>query len=159
MARDIRVLRGVITSFNFTPRAKHLIVDDGNFNHAWRVTKFAIAPVDVSSGSVPLRDCCAALATSEDALEGYVSSVINWRWEDRRQFAWAASAWDSDTEIGDQFNLIDPTHVIVRDMFIGLTSQSATASTEFNYYIELERVILDDSQAVMAIVQEENQNA
>ena len=158
MGKDRRVLRGVIGSFQYHG-SYHLIVDDANFNQAWRVTKFVIAPVDVSNSGAGSRDCVAALATHHDALQGYVGSVINWTWSDRRQFAWVASTWDGDTTIGEQFNLIDPQHVVVRDMYLGLTAQTALTGTEFNYFIELERVELTDSQAIMAIIQEESQSA
>jgi hypothetical protein len=55
-------------------------------------------------------------------------------------------------------DLIDPTHVVVRDLYLGITAAVATGSTTFNYYIELEEVSLTDNEAVMAIVQEESQD-
>jgi len=152
--KDRRVLRGVTRTFQYDG-AVELIVDDGNFNDAWRVTKFAIAPVDVTSSSAGSRDCVAALATHPNALEGYVSSVINWTWSDRRQIAWTSINMTNDTEVAEwSFGLIDPQHIIVRDLYLGLSAQSATGTTEFNYFIELERVTLNDNQAVMALVQE-----
>jgi hypothetical protein len=158
MRKDRRVLRGVFGSYQYHG-AYHLIVDDMNFNQAWRVTKFVICPVDVTSSGAGSRDCVAVLATHEDAVEGYVGSVINWTFSDRRQFAWVASTWDGDTTIGEQFNLVDPQHVVVRDMYLAMTAATALSGTEFNYFIELERVELTDSQAIMAIIQEESQSA
>jgi hypothetical protein len=99
------------------------------------------------------------LATHPEALEGYVSSVVNWTWSDRRQVAWTQIEMNGDTTIGAwSFGLIDPQHIVVRDLYFGLSSASATGTTEFNYYIELERVTLSDNQAVMAIIQEEAQD-
>ena len=158
MGKDQRVLRGVIGDYSFYG-AYHLIVDDGNYNSAWRVTKFVICPVDVTNSSVSARDCAASLATHEEALQGYTPTVINWTFSDRRQFAWVASTWDGDTTIGEQFNLVDPQHVIVRDMYIALSAANAFSATEFNYFIELERVTLSDDQAIMAIIQEEGQGS
>jgi len=155
---DRRVLRGVTRTYNYDG-AVHLVVDDGNFNNAWRITKFVIAPVDMSSSSAGSRDCVAVLATHPEALQGYVASVVNWTWSDRRQVAWTAIQMAGDTTVADwSFGLIDPQHIIVRDLYFGLTAASATGTTEFNYFIELERVTLNDNQAVMAIIQEESQD-
>jgi hypothetical protein len=152
--KDRRVLRGVTRTFQYAG-ALNLVVDDGNFNEAWRVTRFAISPVDITSSSAGSRDCVAALATHAEALPGYVSSVINWTWSDRRQIAWTAINMSGDTEVAEwSFGLIDPQHIVVRDLYLGLSAQSATGTTEFNYFIELERVSLNDNQAVMALVQE-----
>ena len=85
--------------------------------------------------------------------------MIEFRWQDRRQVAWTSIEMPGDTTVGAwSFGLIDPQHVVVRDLYLGLSAQSATGTTEFNYYIELERVTLSDNQAVMAIIQEESQD-
>ena len=151
---DRRVLRGETRTYQYDG-ALHLVVDDGDFNNAWRITKFAISPVDITSSSSGSRDCAAVLATHADALEGFVSTVINWTWSDRRQVAWTSIEMPGDTTVGSwSFGLIDPQHVVVRDLYFGLSAQSATGTTVFNYFIELERVKLNDNQAVMALVQE-----
>lgn len=156
--RDRRVLRGTTTTYQYGGE-RHLVVDDGDFNSAWRITKFAIAPLDISSSSAGSRDCFAVLATHPEALEGPVSTVIEWRWSDRRQVAWTAIEMAGDTTVSNwSFGLIDPQHVVVRDLYFGLTAQVATSTVEFNYFIELERVSLTDNQAVMAIIQEESQD-
>jgi hypothetical protein len=41
---------------------------------------------------------------------------------------------------------------------LGISAQSGFSATEFVYFIELERVTLNDNQAVMAIIQEESQD-
>jgi len=157
--RNRRVLRGIVNTYQYQG-ATHLIVDDMNYNDAWKVVKFVISPVDITSSSAGSRDCVAVLATHADALEGYVSSVVNWTWADRRQIAWTAIEMPGDTTVGAwSFGLIDPQHIVVRDLYFGLSAQSATGTTEFNYFIELERVKLDDNQSVMALIQEEGQGA
>ena len=62
-----------------------------------------------------------------------------------------------DSSVGTTFELVDPTHIIVRDLFIAITSASTLVGDLFNYYIELEEVELSENQAVLAIVQEESQ--
>jgi len=156
--KDRRVLRGQTTTVQYDG-ALNLIVDDGNFNDAWRVTKFLISynyPHDSSAGS---RDCVGVLATHQDALlHPLLPTVIQWNWEDRRQIAWTSQAWEGDTTVGHwDRGVIDPQHVIVRDLWIGITSALATSTTVFNYMVELERVVLNDNQSVMALIQETGQ--
>ena len=153
-----RVLRGQCLTFQYGG-AVNLIQDDQRFNHGFIVKKFVIsyeAPYDSGSGS---RDCYGALATHADALPATLlpTSVI-WNWEDRRQVAWCSTEHVGDSIIKQTFELIDPTHVVVRDLYVGITALTATGSTVFNYYIELEEVSLTDNQAVLAIVQEESQD-
>jgi hypothetical protein len=156
--KDRRVLRGKTNTYQYGG-AQHLVLDDGDFNNAWRVVKFVIAPSDITNSSVGSRDCAAVLATHAEAVIGDVSTVIGWNWEDRRQVAWTAIEINGDTTVGAwSFGLIDPQHVIVRDLYLAISAQSGFSATEFVYFIELERVTLNDNQAVMAIIQEESQD-
>ena len=154
----IRVLRGVCRSFQFDG-AVNIVQDDTRFNHGFIVKKFVISyqfPYDSQAGS---RDCYAALATHADALEAPLNpTVVQWDWGDRRQVAWTSTNHIGDSMVEFLPTLIDPTHVVVRDLYLGITALTATSSTTFNYYIELEEVSLTDNQAVMAIVQEESQD-
>ena len=156
--KDRRVLRGKWGTYQYDG-AKHLVVDDGNFNDAWRVVKFVVAPSDVADSQAGGRDCVAVLATHPEAVIGDTSTIIGWNWEDRRQVAWSAlSMFGSHSPDHTGFNLIDPQHIVVRDLYFALGAASATGVTEFVYFIELERVTLNDNQAVMAIIQEESQD-
>jgi hypothetical protein len=155
---DRRVLRGTCRTYQYDG-AIHLVVDDGDFNNAWRITRFNIAPRDLSNSSAGSYDSFAVLATHEEALGPSGSNVVWWNWKDRRQVAWTSLSMfgDSTPDFGG-FNLVDPQHIVVRDLYFGLTAATATSTTQFNYFIELERVTLDDNQAVLAIIQEESQD-
>jgi len=154
----IRVLRGQCRTFQFDG-AVNVVQDDTRFNHGFRVKKFVISnnlPYDSVASS---RDCYGALATHAEALVSpFNTSVVHWDWSDRRQVAWTSTNMVGDSVIEFEPDLVDPTHVIVRDLWLGITAAVATGSTTFNYYIELEEVSLTDNQAVMAIVQEESQD-
>lgn len=102
------------------------------------------------------RDMYAVLGTHPDAL--VTGSVVEWRWEDRRQIAWASTFNTGDSNTEATYELVDPTHMVVRDLYVALTVNASSVNDRFNYYIELEEVELDDAQAVMAIVQEEAQD-
>lgn len=155
--RDRRILRGQIAPYSLGG-AVHLIVDDGNFNDAWRVTRFMTSYFDPTSSSVGNRDSVGVLATHEEAMNPSGAGVVQWNWDDRRQVAWAGFNWAGDTAVDAAFELVDPSHVVVRDLYVAISASNETSVTFYNYYIELERVKLDDNQAVMAIVQEESQD-
>jgi hypothetical protein len=151
-----RVLRGRCLAYQYQGPL-NLIQDDNRFNHGFIVKKFVIGFSDVSSSSAGSKECFGVLATHAAALEGPVGTVVGWNWDDRRQVAWASTAFE-DSQADQTFELIDPTHIIVRDLWFGLTAQVATSTNEFVYYVELEQVELSDNQAVLAIVQEEAQD-
>lgn len=154
----VRVLRGQCRTYQFDG-AINIVQDDTRFNHGYRVKKFVIsyeAPYDSGSGS---RDCFGVLATHADAIESpLLSTVIIWNWADRRQIAWSSTNHVGDSLVEFLPDLVDPTHVVVRDLYLGITALSATSNNVFNYYIELEEIPLTDNQAVMAIIQEEAQD-
>jgi len=155
----IRVLRGQTNSVQYGG-IKQLIQNDSRFNHGFRIKKFVIAyefPHDPGSSS---RDCFAVLATHADAIpEPNIQQYVWWNWQDKRQVAWTATNHIGDSLVELYPGLIDPTHVIVRDLYVGITALTATGATMFNYYIELEEVELTENQAVLAIIQEEAQDA
>lgn len=152
--KNLRVLRGQFSSFNIGGGV-NLIQDDHRFNHGFRVKKFVISIQNLHSSSVGSRDMYAVLATHEEALtSSALATVIEWNWDDKRQVAWASTNVIGDSYAEQVFELVDPTHVVVRDLWIGLTAATATSTDVFNYYIELERIDLSDNEAVMAIVQE-----
>jgi hypothetical protein len=104
------------------------------------------------------RDVVGVLATEEDAVRDTdIPTTVGWNWDDRRQIAWAGQDMQgtSSFESFPAPGLIDPTHVIVRELWIAVTGTLSTGN--YCYYIELERVELDDNQAVMAMVSERNQ--
>ena len=153
--RNRRVLRGQIPPFSIGG-AVNVVQDDTNFNDAWRITKFVVSYYDPTSGSAANRDAIGMLATHEDAIGPSTTQI--WNWEDRRQVAWCGMDMQGDTSVGMTFELIDPQHLIVRDLWVAISASNETSVTLYNYFVELERVKLDDNQAVMAIVQEESQD-
>jgi hypothetical protein len=154
----IRVLRGEVRTFLYDG-AINLIQNDQRFNHGFRIKRFVISQTNLHSSSIGSREIYGVLGTHPEALEASPgSTVCEWRWTDRRQVAWAATEAVGDSAPKQNFELVDPTHIIVRDLYIGITAATATGTDEFNYYIELEELSLSDNEAVMAIIQEESQD-
>jgi len=154
----VRVLRGRMREYGLDG-ALNIIQDDQRFNHGFIVKAFRISYYDPGDTNAGSRDCYGVLATHEDAFDSpVVSGRIAWLWDDRRQIAWASTNHIGDSNIEALESLIDPTHVVVRDLWVAISAQNATAATYWNYYVELEQIDLNDNQAVMAIVQEEAQD-
>jgi len=153
-----RVLRGELLDFNYGG-AVNVIQNDQRFNHGFIIKDFRISYIDPADSNAGSRDCVGVLATHADAVVSKLSSSrIGFNWEDRRQVAWTSTNHIGDSNIDFDAALIDPTHVVVRDLYVAISAQAATGSTNWNYYIELEEVPLTDNQAVLAIVQEEAQD-
>jgi hypothetical protein len=153
----VRVIRGAARAFQYDG-AVQLIQDDRRFNNGFIIRRFLVSyqfPADSSAGSA---DLIAALATHADAFQLLSGVQVGWDWSDRRQIAWASSNHIGDSVVEQTFELIDPTHVVVRDLYFACSAQTSTSTRYFNYYIELEQVELTDNQAVLAIVQEEAQD-
>jgi len=153
----IRVLRGRCRSFSYDG-AIQLIQDDQRFNHGFKIRRFVLSYEFPGDATASGKDIYGALATHEDAFQLASGVIVGWAWDDRRQVAWASTEVVGDSIVKQTFELIDPTHVVVRDLYVAITSAVATGSTNFNYYVELEEVSLTDNQAVLAIVQEEAQD-
>jgi hypothetical protein len=153
----IRVIRGQARAFQFDG-AVQLIQDDRRFNNGFKIRRFLVSfdfPADSGASS---RDLIAALATHEDAFQYGTGVQVGWNWADRRQVAWASTNHVGDSIVEQAFELVDPTHVVVRDLYFACSALTATGGNFFNYYIELEQIDLTDNQAVLAIVQEEAQD-
>lgn len=135
--KPVRTLRGRVAPSS----VKRLIVDDGRFNHGMKVKEFYVWPSSIAGSADP--EC--ALGIDEDMDS-------NWNASDNRQIAWAGATTSGQIRFMD-FNLIDPDHVVVSDLFINNFS-TATA----NYMVVLEAVNLSDDQAILALIKERAQD-
>lgn len=156
----IRVLRGSIEQFSAAGPTQ-LIQNDLRFTHGFRIRKFVISFSQMWSQTASGRDTFGVLTTDPDAMRSktFPTSAVEWMWSDKRQVAWASTDVQADSSLGLVFGLVDPTHIIVRDLWIGITAANAILGDTFNYYIELEEVELSENQAVLSIIQEEAQSA
>lgn len=149
-----RVLRGTIPASTESGSATQIIQDDGNLNDAWRVTKFMVSYLYPNQNTPAAFDCTGVLATSPDAFGNNFPTQVEWVWEDRRQIAWAGFEINASSSVGNWQGLIDPTHIIQRDLYVAIDPATAFSTSFFNYYVELERVSLDEVQALMALISE-----
>jgi len=125
---------------------KRLVVDDGRLNVGYKVTSFVVAGEPAVAGN----DCWATLCLDYDAPQ-------NWDWGDNRQIGWAATHITASS-LDAPFTVVDPDHIVVRDLYIqGRVGASGGTST-INYLITLEQVELSDDEVVLALIKERSQD-
>jgi hypothetical protein len=122
---------------------RHLVVDDGNFNRGYRVTRFVIAGDNTGQN-----DIFATLSLDYDA-------PLTWDWGDNRQIGWASGP---DLSSAPMFEVIDPKHTVVRDLYLQAQVGGGGGSSIVNYLIQLESVSLTDDEAVLALIKERSQD-
>jgi hypothetical protein len=120
---------------------------DGRFDTAYKVTKFVVAGVDITSTSET--DVNGCLGTTEDAPSA------TWDWSDNRQIGWSSLRGIEAASVGDPFSLIDKDNLVVEDLFLYL---NGNASAEVNYYIEMDKYDISDWQGALAMVRNNAQN-
>lgn len=137
--RARRVIRGRLTD----NEQRRIVVDDGNFNDGWKIVRFTVAGDAVNSNEVSAKVSLRPVTRT------------GWDWSLNTEIAWAASRNTTEANWGGFPNAIDPSAVIVADLYV--TGQSS-AGSDINFMIEIERVALSDDQAILALIQERAQD-
>jgi len=128
---------------------KKLILFDGQFDTAYRVTGFQIWAGDVSSSS---NDCAAKLSTQNVGAMPSSGDMMNAA--DNREIAWGAVQAGTGG-FNNLASIIDPDNLIVQDLF--LTGQSGGSSIQINYLITMEKYDITEWQGSLAMVRNRSQ--
>lgn len=125
-----------------------LILDDGQFTRAHRVVALYTFPSSITSGVSEEADVTLAL--------DYDPSP-NWDARDNRQIGWAGfrNGATPSSESLNAWSLIDPDHIVVRDLYI-INNNSLSSAT--NYMVVLEEVAINEDEAVLALIKERSQD-
>lgn len=134
-----RVIRGRLSD----NEQRRIVVDDGNFNDGWRIVRFTAAGDAINSNEVSAKVSLKPVPTT------------GWDWGLNTEIAWAAARNTAESNWGGFPNAIDPSAVIVADLYVTGTS---SAGSDINFMIEIERVALSDDQAILALIQERAQD-
>lgn len=133
-----RSLRGLLTDTNI----KQLVVDDGQLTQGYVVEEFYVWVDGTGADGV-----YAVLGKEYDMRPGGDAS-------DSRQIAWAGNGWGSGgTPTGDSFSVIDPDHVVLRDLYIQNISNDPC-----NYLIVLRQKNLSDDESILQLIKERSQD-
>lgn len=128
----VRTLRGQLTNIG----RRLLVVDDGRFDHGYRLKGFFAWP-SVAGGPVDALLCTSSGgATGQDAGNGL-------------QIGWVMS---NSGNLDTTSAVIDPDHIIIEDLFIHSNVAAPT-----NYVVILEMVELPQAQAIAALIKERGQ--
>ena len=121
---------------------KRLIVDDGILTQGHKVVAFHVWSIGLGTGDDP--ECILGK-----------DSDMNSEWDasDNRQIGWAAQTTTATTRMM-QFELIDPDHIIINDLYI----YNRSATDPANYMVLIEPVTLSDDEAVLQLIKERSQD-
>ena len=136
-----RTLRGTLAP----NEDRQLVVDDGNFNHAYKVVEFQAFPTAPTGGA---QICPVILGLDYDLGSDFDAS-------DNRQIGWSISNFDS-AGVFSFFSpsVIDPDHVVVRDLYIKNTGNLDSV----NFLIVLETMNITDDEAILQLIKERSQD-
>jgi hypothetical protein len=133
----IHTLRGQIPANS----VRRLILDDGIFTDAYKITSFEVWAVTMAGSGDP-----EAILALSDKVGATMDAG------DSRQIGWAMQATTNNTRVMS-WNLIDPDHVVVRDLYLRNISANAA-----NYLVTLEPISLTADQAVLQLIKERSQD-
>jgi|TARA_R110002110_G_scaffold52442_1_gene152652 hypothetical protein len=142
----LRTLRGqIIIPALGTVGRKNIIVSDGLINLGLKVTSFQCWPVEFTN-------TMRVIMSYEALPSGSLSNA-----GDNRQFGWFEKASVTNQ---NQPLMLDPDHIINRDLFLQVETTQAPLPTDavYNYIIEAQVVILDDNEAIITIIKETSQS-
>jgi len=158
-ATRIRTLRGQVTSVG-GKADKQLILNDQLINRGLKIKEFYVWPTKVAATTTTICNAILSYAQLADAN-------VEMNAGDNTQLGWAFFAQLSEEgTVGPESNrqaaysgflnqLIDPDHIVNRDLFIGIRDSS---SRTFNYLIVCEMLELDDNEAIVTIIKENSQS-
>lgn len=125
-----------------------LIIDDGILTQGHKIVAFHVGPQDPTSAGA---DVAAVLSLQYD-------SPSSWEWQDNRQIAWASTSINSSSSLVTPYMLVDPNHIVIRDLYIQGTVGAAGGSSQINYLVELEPVTVTENEAVLQLIKERSQD-
>lgn len=156
----VRTLRGQITAVGGKAE-KNLILNDQLINSGLRVTGFFMWPDTVGTFSERTVNAIlsyAALPSASTTMDAGDNTQLGWAFYAQAGFI-AAGAPDVppvNPSYSGFFNqLIDPDHIVNRDLFISLRSSS---NATYNYMIVCEFLELTDDEAIVTIIKENSQS-
>jgi hypothetical protein len=123
---------------------KRLILFDGQFDTAYRILDFSIAPENILGSE----EVMIKVMTEEKPHN------TGWFWQDNREVAWAGFNIPINSRFGE-YSRVDKDALIVEDLFLDC---SADADENVNYMITLEKVKISDWLGALAMVRNSSQD-
>ena len=144
----VRTLRGQLAVIGGVAR-KNIIVSDGLVNWGLKIQSFTVWNENTPSGFSDQQ--LTAILSLDTIVTG-----SNMNAGDNRQFAWYMSSMSAGLGlILPPIAIIDPDHIVNRDLFLTMDNSSAGV---YNYLIEAQVVELTDDEAIITIIKETSQS-
>jgi hypothetical protein len=151
-----RTLRGQITAVGGKAE-KQLILNDQLINRGLRVTGFFVWPTVCDRQSSRQFNAIlsyAALANGDVLMDAGDNTQLGWAFQSNTTSA--PGPEQLPASFSGYFNqLIDPDHIINRDLFISLRLSD---NQTFNYLVVCEFLELTDDEAIITIIKENSQS-
>ena len=151
----VRSLRGTITVDGGGKAEKQLILNDQLINRGLKVTGFFVWPQVVSAFQSAQFNAIlsyARLGNADVEMDGGDNTQLGWAFQANT----AEAAPTLSASFSGYFNqLIDPDHIINRDLFISMRNASTRT---YNYLIVCELLELTDDEAIVTIIKENSQS-
>jgi len=155
----VRTLRGQITPVG-GKASKNLILNDQLINRGLRVTGFFVWPETAASNTQTFNAILSYAELGDANVEMNAGDNTQIGWAFQMQTGSIASTAPDVPSVAPStsgfFNqLIDPDHIINRDLFISL--RNSTTRT-YNYMVVCELLELSDDEAIITIIKENSQS-
>jgi len=158
--RKVRTLRGQITAVG-GKADKQLILNDQLINRGLRVTGFFVWPSIASATqdqNITAILSYAQLGSANVEMDAGDNTQLGWAFQMQTGAIPSGGVPDPGRSPGSSgyFNqLIDPDHIINRDLFIALRSSN---DRTYNYMVVCELMELTDNEAIITIIKENSQS-
>lgn len=158
--RKVRTLRGQITAVG-GKADKQLILNDQLINRGLRITGFFVWPAIASATQDQNFTSIlsyAQLATATIEMNASDNTQLGWAFQMQTGAVASAGVPDpgrSPASSGYFNQLIDPDHIVNRDLFIALRSSN---DRTYNYMVVCELMELTDNEAIITIIKENSQS-
>ena len=156
--KKVRTLRGQLFATGGKAE-QQLILNDQLINRGLRVTGFFVWPEVVSNFQSATFNAILSysqLGSANVEMNAQDNSQIGWAFQANLAAAGTGTPDAIPSSFSGYFNqLIDPDHIINRDLFISLRNADAR---NYNYMIVCEFVELTDDEAIITIIKENSQS-
>jgi len=140
-------VRGKIKPVDVLATPQRVRLFDGKFDTAYVVTKFVVAPRDVSNEG--FNSYRAKLMTVDTGDAKF------WNWSNGEEIAWATITFDGNGIAPSEFNQVDRDNLIVEDLFVYFDNNNDLTG---NYYIEMDKYEITEGKGALTMVRNNNQS-
>jgi len=120
------------------------------YTHGYKILEFYVWDTPSTTNN----DVFGCLGLSDNAFAGTELFDAG----NNLQIGWAGTRSDGTGSPAAPFSLVDPNHVVNRDLFIQLEHGGSGGSEQVNYMVIIEPVIMTEPQAVLQLIKERAQD-